>query len=191
MASFGDVKLGTKIMGMAVVLILMMVLVASISIWKMSAIGHEIESIADNDIPLTEILTKIETHQLEQAIWFERALRYGEVLASSDVAASKLEEAEHEFEILAKLADEEIIEGEELAKRALDNARTDDDRKYFEEVLAHLKIIDGEHADYEEHVLEAFEFINENNLHEAGVVAEEIEIEEEALTRRSKSSWSR
>ncbi len=183
MASFGDVKLGTKIMGMAVVLILMMVIVASISIWKMSAIGHEIESIAENDIPLTEIITKIETHQLEQAIWYERALRYGEVLASSDVAASKLKEAEHEFERLSKLSDEEIIEGEEITQRAINNARTDADRKEFEKVLANLKTIEEGHANYEKHVLETFEFIKENNLHEAEALAGKVEVEEDELNK--------
>jgi methyl-accepting chemotaxis protein len=183
MASFGDTRLGTKIVGLAVILIVMMAIVAGVSIFKMTAIGHEIESIAENDIPLTEIITKIETHQLEQAIWFERALRYGKVLAADDVAASKLEEAEHEFETLAKLSDEEIIEGEELAQRAINNARTDADRREFEGVLSHLKEIEEEHANYEKHVLEVFKYINGNNLHEAEALAEEVEVEEEALDK--------
>jgi methyl-accepting chemotaxis protein len=183
MILFEGTKLGTKIVGLAVVLLVMMGIVAGIGIVKMNGIGHEIESIAENDIPLVEILTNIETHQLEQAIWFERALRYGEVLASSDVAASKLEEAEHKFEELAELSDEEIIEGEEIAQRAIENARTDSDREEFEEVLRHLKAIEEEHANYEDHVLQVFEYINERNIHEAEALSEEVEIEEEELDK--------
>jgi methyl-accepting chemotaxis protein len=183
MILFEGTKLGTKIIGLAAVLLVMMGIVAGIGIVKMNVIGHEIESIAENDIPLVEILTQIETHQLEQAIWFERALRYGEVLLASDIAASKLEEAEHEFEELAKLADKEIIEGEELAQRAIEHSRTDADREEFEEVLEHLKIIEEEHANYEEHVLQVFKHLNERNMHEAEALSEEVEIEEEELDK--------
>jgi methyl-accepting chemotaxis protein len=176
-------KTRTKILGLVAILMVLLASVSAVGILKITSVGHEIESIAHNDIPLIEVITEIETHQLEQAIWFERALRYGEVLAASEVAATKLKEAEEEFERLAHLADEEILEGEELAEKAISAARTDVDREEFKEVLKHLKLIESEHADYEEHVLEVFENINAGHTHEAEVLAEKVEIEEEALDK--------
>ena len=43
----------------------------------MHQIGGRIESIAKRDLPLTEALTKITVHQLEQVVHFERAVRAG------------------------------------------------------------------------------------------------------------------
>ena len=42
---------------------------------QIRSIGFEIEAIAERDMPLVEAITQIETHQLEQAIHFERILR--------------------------------------------------------------------------------------------------------------------
>jgi methyl-accepting chemotaxis protein len=179
--SFRNMKLGTKIIGLASILILLMAVVSVFSIVKMNNIGDEIKGIAEEDIPLTEAITKIETHQLEQAIWFERALRYGEVLASKENAREGLMQAEEEFKSLAGLTDKEIKEAEELSKHAAKNAHTDKASAEFEEVFEHLKVIEGEHGDYEQHVLHVFTLINQGKLHEAEALAEKIEKEEEDL----------
>jgi methyl-accepting chemotaxis protein len=55
-------------------LAIMMVL-ASVSIWQMNRIGKELTSIAEANIPVMEVVSKITTHQLEQAILLERSLR--------------------------------------------------------------------------------------------------------------------
>ena len=41
---------------------------------QMNKIGNELIDIAERDIPLTKSLTVLTEHQLEQAIYFERAL---------------------------------------------------------------------------------------------------------------------
>lgn len=61
-----------------VIFTLIFALIANIafSSYKMNQIGEEIVTIAEQDIPLTRSLTEITLNQLEQAINFERALRY-------------------------------------------------------------------------------------------------------------------
>jgi len=49
--------------------------IAGIAVTKMVQIGNELEEIAHEDIPLTEKVTAITLHQLEQAILLERTLR--------------------------------------------------------------------------------------------------------------------
>lgn len=178
-----QMKLGTKIIGMVSILIALLAIVATLGVVKMSQIGEEIKAIAEQDIPLTEIITKIEIHQLEQAVNFERALRYGEVLASKETAKKLFTESEAEFLRLAKLSDEEILEGEKLAEEAIRNAHSDKDRAEFRAVSEHLKEIEKEHADYEKHVEEVFALINKGKLHEAEELAQEIEKEEEVLNK--------
>ena len=81
-----DVNISFKIMGMVGVLLLLMAISAAYGILKINHVGNELHAIAEEDIPLTEAVTEITVNQLEQAIWFERALRYGEVLAANEMA---------------------------------------------------------------------------------------------------------
>lgn len=51
-----------------------MLLMGGISLIKMDKIGTELIEIAENNIPLTNKITKLAEHQLEQAVLFERSL---------------------------------------------------------------------------------------------------------------------
>ena len=70
--------LGAKLVsGFGLVLILL-VSGSVYSLVSMGQIGVEIETLAEEIIPLTDKVATIETHQLEQAIALERAFRFGE-----------------------------------------------------------------------------------------------------------------
>jgi methyl-accepting chemotaxis protein len=174
-------KLSTKIISLVSILLISLVVVSGVSIIQLGNIGEEIRGIAEDDIPLTEVVTSIETHQLEQSIMFERALRFGEVLASKEDAREGLKHSEEEFERLAELTDEEIQEAEKIAEHAAKNAKSAEARKEFESINEHLKVIDKEHAEYEKHVRQVFALINKGMLHEAEALAEKIEVEEDDL----------
>ena len=75
-----NLSLRTKMMSFAGVMLLLMIIGYGYAISSMNSIGSELEAIAEEDIPLTEKLADITTHQMEQAIQFERALHYGAIL---------------------------------------------------------------------------------------------------------------
>ena len=52
---------------------------------QLRTIGSEIEEIAELDVPIASLLTKLTVHQLEQAVHFERAARYGEEMNTSSL----------------------------------------------------------------------------------------------------------
>ena len=58
--------LKAKIIGMVLILIGLLGAVSTFGILKLRSIGREIEEIAEQDIPLTEIITKITVNQLER-----------------------------------------------------------------------------------------------------------------------------
>ena len=53
-------------------IIFLLVLLGAVSLIRIAITHKDIEDIADIDIPLIEILTQIETNQLEQSILLER-----------------------------------------------------------------------------------------------------------------------
>ena len=70
-----NMSLNTKVLCIVALPCLGLLGLSFYSITQTGKIGKEIEAIAHQDIPLTEILTKITTHQLEQGILFERAVK--------------------------------------------------------------------------------------------------------------------
>ena len=145
--------IGQKIIAIVGLCIGLLIVVAVTGIVQMQRIGVEITEIAEQDLPMIEIVSAITVHQLEQAVNFERALRYGE----------------------------EILEGEHLAEAAIVAATTEEARAEFEHILSALETIEQEHADYDKHAIHAMELMAEGDVEEAVESAVAIEIEEEEL----------
>ena len=175
------VTVGQKILAVVGLCIALLIVVAVTGVVQMQRVGSEITEIAQRDIPIIEIISAITTHQLEQAVNFERALRYGEEMEHSEEAAAHFTTAVTTFEELAHKVDEEIKEGEHLAEGAIAAAPTAESRAEFEHVLAALKTIEKEHADFDTHANHIIELLAEGDVFEAIEGAEAVEAEEEQL----------
>jgi methyl-accepting chemotaxis protein len=179
-------KIGTKIMGTVGCLLVLMAISSSYGILKIGQVGEGLHTIAKEDIPLTEAITQITVNQLEQAIWFERALRFGEVLADKNHAAMAFKQSEAQVKEHSRLVTEIEKKAMELVRHAIQAAHSEEDRQEFEKVGAQLETITQHHADYEHHVQQVFELIHQGKLVEAEQLAEKVEIEEEALDHELK-----
>lgn len=177
--SFKIRSVSTKILGLVGLVSTATIIVAGIGIYQMGNIGKELVSIAEKDIPLSDTVSKVTTHQLEQAILLERMLRFGKVEArNSEAMLHKTEEA---FVALAKQVEGEIHSSEKLVEDALKHVNSDKEREEFGKVLKSLKVIEEEHATYDKHVFEVIELINSGQMQEAEDLAEIIEREEDRL----------
>ncbi len=176
-----NLSIGQKMMGVVLMILGLLALVAGTGIVQMQSIGSEIEEIAEQDMPLTEAITAITIHQLEQAINFERTLRYGEEMETREDSRAHFEKAFAKFEELTQKVDKEIVAAEELARGAIQHAATPAAKEEFEKVLHALEKIEIEHAEYEKHVEHVVELIKEDKMEEALEAAEQIEVEEEEL----------
>ena len=176
-----DLDVGIKVLAIVGISLMGLVGVAGLSIDQMSKIGGEIEAVAEQDIPLTQILTNVTVHQLEQAISFERAARFGEAMAKDAHAGEQFKEAVETFEGLAGKVDKEIKEGEALAQDAVANAHSAAEAKEFQHVLDSLKKIEKEHSEFDAHAVAAFALLSEGKITEAVAKEEAIEHEIETL----------
>ena len=179
--SLKNLKVRTQLFFLVGIIMTLMILMAGVAIVNISNIGKELKEIADEDMPLIEKITEITEHQLEQAIWFERALRHGEKMAADEKEARLFHRSEKEFEKIAKMVDKEIIEGEKIAEEGIKKAHSEHARKEFQNIYDHLKIIEKEHAEYERHVMEIFELQKHGKMEKALELAEKVEAEEDQL----------
>ncbi|MCP4458178.1 MAG: hypothetical protein GY816_09185 [Cytophagales bacterium] len=90
--------------------IFLWVLLGAVSLIRI-AITHK--GIEDIDLPLIEILTQIETNQLEQSILLEHAIRYAQEGDNVDLARINFIKSDSAFRYLAKAVDEDLLSADE------------------------------------------------------------------------------
>ena len=173
---FDVIELRYKLSILVGVILFLTIFISGFSINKMNLIGGEIEAIAEQHIPMTEIVAEIEMHQLEQAIWFERAYRAVETHDDR-----LLKEAEEKFMEFSHEVDKHLKEAIELGEVCIEKAHNDAERNEYKNVCKNLEVIEQEHADYEHHVEQVFVLFNDRKMKEAEALAEKIEEEEEEL----------
>lgn len=165
MRYLSNLSLRSKIMGLIGVVITLSLVGNIVVETQLAKLGNEIEAIAERDMPLVSAITKIETHQLEQAIHFERILRLAN-LGEQNVEQLSTEIAA--FNELAHLVDEELKTAEILIEKDLKLDLLPAERIELEQVLISILRLEKEHADFDHHAENVF------SAHEKGVSTLEI-----------------
>jgi methyl-accepting chemotaxis protein len=165
----------TKLYGVVAFCLLITAMVAGTSYWQLGLIGTEIEAIAERDIPVTNALTKVTVHQLEQEISMERAFRYGELLKTDTHAAELFEKSKKEFEQYNTKINKELKETEGLILKARDTSHSATERSAFQEAYDHTVKIDKSHKTYFEKTENIFSLIKAGDLKTAHTQEEQLE----------------
>jgi len=90
---------------------------------KLSLIGGEIEEVAEEDIPLIELLSMVTIGQLEQSIAMERALRAGGVPDHGGMAM--VQKMGQQFDSYNVTIADALHKGEKLAQQGIKIAHND------------------------------------------------------------------
>lgn len=179
-------KLSTKILGMLIVTLAIMSASGGLGIVFMNRIGAGITEIANKNIPLIEVVTKLESQHLEQAINFERALRYGiQALTHSDEILKNVEAAKKTFEALNGNIGEELKKAKSVTGEAGDGTVAAEAK--ITNFQYHLKQIEEGQAQYYGHVLGVFAMIGDGRISESLEDAEVAEKESEELNDQFKA----
>ena len=190
-----NTKIARKIMFFMGVNLTVSVIVIGASLYLLNQIGNELVEIAEEDIPLTNAVSNITAHQLEQAVYFERATRFAEIMELSDTSVAYYRDHQEEtkahynkakkhFIDLAKQVDQEILDAEKLIKDTIAHDPANIHMvTEFKKVYAQLKIIEQHHKVFDEHVEEAFHLFETGKIKEAEELAFKVEEEERQLDK--------
>ena len=178
---YADMRLGTQVGLIVGFFLILMLLFCTVTIWSLNRIGGELVQVAEEDMPLTNIITKITIHQLEQTVLLEKVLRLGASMGGNAQATQNFRETKSEFIKYGKIVSEEIHQGEQLAQQVL--AHDDDPaiQAEFSSILKHLKVIDKEHTLFDEHANDVFALFENQDLEKAYQLAKKIEAEAHKL----------
>lgn len=153
---------------------------------SISKVGAELKTIAEDDIPMTTMLMEISVKQLEQAVLLERVLRLGSIISEDTNVEQSLKQTEAAFIKLGHEVEEEIKKFEMLSDEAIKHTSEDYIRKKFQTVSAAARVIEDDHASYEKHAEEIFEFVNAGETDAAMEVVGSLIKEEEKLADELK-----
>ncbi len=178
--SLAALMVSQKIYGVLGFLILCFVATSSVTLWQMASITKEIEEVSDQQMPLTEVVTKVSLAQLEQAVYFERilALTYASNGRPPQAELNKLIET---FQHDGKIVAEKIVVAEEIAEFAASTTAVPATEGRYRQILESLKHFDKGHLVYQKHADELIGKIRRGDTADLKSLAAIVAAEEDTL----------
>lgn len=166
-------------------IIFLILILGAFGLLRIIATHKDIDDVANIDLPIIELLTQIETYQLEQAIAFERAIRYAEEIEpGNDIALQGFAEADSTFRYLAELVDILLLDAEQAVVDALKQTNQEAQRIKLKGLLLSIKKLESDHTSYENHALEVVDLLEVGRLEEAVFASERVESEEDQFNKQ-------
>ncbi len=179
--SLKNISIKIKIITLVFFLITLLLSSVSYALISINNIGIKITAIAEEDIPLTKVITDITIHQLEQAINFERALLLSVRMKGNALLLPSFNKMTLNFDKLSHQVETEIKKGESIAQEARDIAHTEADRKEFVHVYSVLKDVEKQHKIYEKNVHVVFSKLLTEKFDDVNNLIKIVEFEEDKI----------
>jgi signal transduction histidine kinase len=165
-------------------IILLILILGAFGLIRLIYTHKDVVDVTNIDLPLIELLTRIETNQLEQSINFERAVRYAENLEVSELSRSEFAIADSTFRYLAALVDVDLLDADDQVTNALYQTTQESQRIKLKGLLLSLKKLESEHTSYEKHALEVMELLESGAKKQAMELIEQVEKEEDQFNKQ-------
>jgi methyl-accepting chemotaxis protein len=174
---FSSLSIRKKIIGVCLITLPLPLVALIYAVFSMNLIGIELKEIAEEDMPITRQLTKVTVLQLEQAIHFEKAMRFSGIQKKdADLNAVLAKEIE-KFEEQSKSADALFLDLERRLEHAVEVSSSHGNTDSVEEFLSvaeQIKEAKRLHTEYEVQAKGAFK------AHEAGDIGMATDFAEKA-----------
>lgn len=150
-------RIRTRITGLVLALLCSMIGAVAFSLFELSKVENEIQKITKNNFEINQNVSSLQSLQLQQAINFERVLRFSSNSGSSEPSFNiPLNEAQEEYRKIG-------LEISKILKRS------------------ELSSLEELYKSYNEHAERIFKHINQGNLQDAYLESLIITVEEENL----------
>lgn len=161
--------------------------VAGYGIYQLNAIGQEIASIAEDDVPLTNIVSEVTVEQLEQSILLERMLRYAGIQGEGKAELLKLEKEIKKFGAKTSKALEKGIKQANESIVHASAAGNHEALTEFKSVKQQLEKIQSSHKVFDSHVAEIIAAIDQGKTTEIAGLAKKLTREETELNHAAEA----
>jgi methyl-accepting chemotaxis protein len=177
-------KLQAKITSVAFSVIALLLVIAFSNYYSLKGLGSEIKAIAEEDIVLTKALTAIELEVMEQEIVLHKLLTMAH--DTENYNDSDFHSLKKSFETFSKNINNELLEAEAKCNHIIDIENNNEIKEEFMGILSHLKQIDKEHNDFEEHVAKLFNAVDNHQKHVLEEMEERVSNEAEQIAHATE-----
>ncbi|WP_350186159.1 methyl-accepting chemotaxis protein [Thalassobaculum sp.] len=167
-----------KLLGVVAVCIALTGAVGGTAAWQLSNIGQEVAGVVERDLPLAAALEQVSTHQLEQAVLLERAIRLG---TTGQAGGEALRTATREIETLGAKIVGELGDAIRLTQQSLSGAASPQAQAKLEGMLADLNGISRDYSAFSRRVEEVTAAIAEGQAGRALARIDEVSRIEDEL----------
>lgn len=168
----GTLKISTRVYILALINLILISLVGGFAILQMKKIGNELIDIAEENLPVSQALSLVAQHQLEQAILFERGLALSVAQKYGEDRQDEITKTSADFHALAEKVDKEFKELEKKLEHAITHSHSEEGRKESASILENILIIDQHHSEYDK---EAFAFFDQVLANQASTAVSSVE----------------
>lgn len=170
-------KLRTKIVGTAVLILVIFSISSGYTLFSMASIGKELTLISEKDLPLTQVISEVTVHQLEQTVAYGNAVRFAFSDGSNSASVKK---SIDRFRSLSAAVDEELERAHNIAVSA-DETSDERSKREFEKIDSAISKITASHKAFEEEVEQAFGALLRMDFDAVRVLSAEIDVHAEEL----------
>ncbi|NOI74674.1 methyl-accepting chemotaxis protein [Vibrio coralliilyticus] len=163
--------------------LLAMMIMGGFALYQMNKIGNELVDIAEEDIPLTKMLTVVTEHQLEQAILFERALIKAIRVEQGLAQMSVFEEAKKKVHDLTVKTEKELYEVEEFIEKAIPLLHSVEVQEKFKKLLGKLKVVEKSYSTLVSEVDKTMDFGSNGQIEEMLEFSKKVEAYEDEIDK--------
>ncbi|NRF13070.1 methyl-accepting chemotaxis protein [Vibrio coralliilyticus] len=163
--------------------LLAMIIMGVFALYQMNKIGNELVDIAEEDIPLTKMLTVVTEHQLEQAILFERALIKAIRVEQGLAQMSVFEEAKKKVHDLTVKTEKELYEVEEFIEKAIPLLHSVEAQEKFKKLLGKLKVVEKSYSTLVGEVGKTMDYGSNGQIEEMLEFSKKVEAHEDEIDK--------
>lgn len=172
-----------KIMSLALLLELFLVVGSGYGWIALNNVGKELESIVHIDIPLTKNIALVTEKQLERALYFERAVRYGELILHKSSAVNQMQASIKAFHQLEGDISKEFSEAGQLIEQSLLHAATPEQLLVLEKIKSDFLELSEVGKQFGEHAESVFSLLEKGDIDAVEAAMDKMLIEEEHLVK--------
>ena len=168
---FKKISIATKIFGIAITMLLLLVIVVFINYLYLNRVNRELKEIAHYMVPLTTKITQIDVHSLVQKIHLEQILLLYEVTPLDKQQISK--ELDR-FRVRTMQVERELGEAQQLSNQVIQHAVEVSKIVEYARLGPYLEILGKEYRDFIQHVLEIIRLLELGELREAHLLEKQL-----------------
>lgn len=169
----------SKIYLLGVSQILLMFVIGVISLIQMNKIGIELVDIAERDIPLSNMLSKMSEHKLEQTILFQRALLQVSLNPEGDNA-----EIEQKLTSLTQKIKSEFDKSEKFVTDSIDKLHSEKAKLSFKSLASDLKLLNKEYQSIAVSISDVIEMTKTQTVSSVSNKVKLIEVAEDKFDKK-------